>query len=127
MKKRRSVSIVTLLMVMFMFVLSPISAKAETLGVYVRVEGLTNTIAEGKVNSDNALDALEHLLKEKNVPYNIQDGAYGKYIDSINNIKSASLGGYDGWMNVIKDGKSIVSPSVGLGSQNVKAGDTVIV
>ena len=127
MKKRRSVSIVTLLMVMFMFVLSPISAKAETLGGYVRVEGLTNTIAEGKVNSDNALDALEHLLKEKNVPYNIQDGAYGKYIDSINNIKSASLGGYDGWMNVIKDGKSIVSPSVGLGSQNVKAGDTVIV
>lgn len=127
MKKRRNVSIITLLMVMFMFVLSPLSAKAETLGVYVRVEGLTNTIAEGEVQSGNALQALEQLLKEKNIPYNVQDGSYGKYIDSINNIKAASLGGYDGWLYAVKDGTSIKSGETSIGSQALKAGDNLIV
>lgn len=128
MKKRRSVSIVTLLMVMFMFVLSPISAKAETLGVYVRVEGLTGTIAEGEVKSNTALDAIDQLLKKNNIPYEATDSAWGgKYIKSINNIKEKQFNANGGWCDIIKDGKSITIPMDSIDAQQLKAGDNLIV
>lgn len=127
MKKKRSLSIIMSLVMLFALVLAPISAKADTVKVYVRVEGLTKTIAEGYVESTNALDALEKLLKAKNVSYNVQDGQYGKYIATVDGLKAGVLGGYDGWLYAVKDNKSIASGDVGIGSKALKSGEELVV
>ncbi|GKX67033.1 hypothetical protein [Inconstantimicrobium mannanitabidum] len=127
MKKKRSLSIIMSLVMLFTLIIAPVSAKAETAKVYVRVEGLTQTIAEGYEDSTNALDAFEKLLKEKNIPYVVQDGQYGKYLSEVNGIKAGAMGGYDGWLYAVKDSKSIASGDVGIGSKTLKSGEGLVV
>lgn len=127
MKNKRKISAIITLIMMFMLIIAPFSAKAETLGIYVRVEGLTNTIAEGNVKSTNGYEALKELLDQKKISYDIKDGQYGKYVDEIDKIKAPVFGDYDGWMYVVKDGKSIESGQTSIDGQKLKDGDTLIV
>ena len=75
--------------------------------IYVRVEGINNTIAEGESSGNTVYDAVSKLLDSKGIEYVMNDGAYGKYISSINGLTEGKFGGYDGWMYVIKDGNVI--------------------
>ena len=101
--------VVSVLVVMICLI-SILPAKitlADEKKIYVRVEGINNTIAEGESSGNTVYDAVAKLLDSKGIKYEMSDGSYGKYISSINGLTAGKLGGYDGWMYVVKDGKVI--------------------
>lgn len=93
----------------------------------VRVEGIHKNILYDKnftVKTDGdknitALDALEQALNAAGISYMAKDG----YISSINGDSAGSFGGYDGWMYAVNDS----SPSVGMGSYEIKDKDNLVV
>lgn len=119
----------TVLILVFAQVVPASFAKAETKAIetYVRVEGLEGTIVEGKSSGVNAFDALEALLKQNNIDIKAKDDKYGKYIESINGIKAAKFGGWDGWMYYIKNGSKVESAQSAIDGYKLKEGDNIVV
>lgn len=108
MKRLKNISII-LLSFIFLVCIMPektILAKDE-LKVHVRVEGINSTIAEGEASGSTVYETLTNLLDSKGIKYVMTDGYYGPYVSSINGLNEGSLGGYDGWMYVIKNGSVI--------------------
>jgi hypothetical protein len=95
--------------------------------VTVTVEGPQSHIASGQVQSINALQALEQLLTEKDIQYEITDSSFGKYVSSIKGISGGTYGGYDGWSYLVKRGAEWISPNVGMADFELKSSDEVIV
>ncbi len=106
-----------------------INVKADTLlkEVYVRVESLEGTIAEGPQQASNGFEALDKLLKEKNIKMEAKDGEWGKYIESIGDLKAGKFGGWDGWMYYVKNGSTIESGQTSIYQYNTKDGDNLVV
>ncbi|MBO9599881.1 MAG: S-layer homology domain-containing protein [Cohnella sp.] len=95
--------------------------------VSVRVEGDQGAIASGQASGGIALEAVEALLKAKNVPYEVKEMSFGKYINSIGGIAGAKYGGYDGWYFAVSRGGQWIYPSVGVDSYLLEDGDEVLV
>lgn len=94
-------------------------------GSYVRVEGLSGSIAEGFGYGKNLLERVTDLLKKNNVPYTLN--SQWNYIDSINNIKEGKFGGYDGWMCYYKNGSTVASITAGMADIIPESGNKYIV
>ncbi|PWW04760.1 prenyltransferase/squalene oxidase-like repeat protein [Paenibacillus cellulosilyticus] len=99
----------------------------EDIAVSIQVEGPQGSIAEGTSTGSNALQALQKLLTEKQIPLTVTDSSYGKYVSAINNIAAGTYGGYDGWMfNVYRDGEWTF-PAVGMADYEVNDSDKLLV
>ncbi|KIL34542.1 hypothetical protein SD71_18850 [Cohnella kolymensis] len=95
--------------------------------VSVRIEGDMAAVASGSAQGGTALEAVEKLLKEKQLKAEIKETSFGKYISSINGIAAGKYGGFDGWMfAVIRNGSWIV-PAEGIGTFLLEDGDQVVV
>ncbi|MBB3112765.1 prenyltransferase beta subunit [Paenibacillus phyllosphaerae] len=102
-------------------------APSVPVQVSLQVEGPEGPIAEGNANGVNALDALEQLLAENEIPITVTDSSFGKYVSAINNIAAGKYGGYDGWMfNVYRDGQWSF-PAVGMDAFKLKETDKIVV
>ncbi|WP_123042746.1 S-layer homology domain-containing protein [Cohnella candidum] len=95
--------------------------------VTVRVEGDQGTIAVGAAQGGTALEAVENLLKGKNVSYEVKELSFGKYLSSIAGTAAGKFGGYDGWLYAVKDGASWIVPAVGIDSLLLEDGQEVVV
>lgn len=126
-KNSRIISFVLSMIFIFSFIVPKQVFAEETKDVFVRVEGLNSTIVEGKTKGVKALDAIEAVLKSKNINYNTKKESWGSMITEINGIKSGKFGGYDGWMYYVKDNGKVVSPQVGIDAFELKSGMEVIV
>lgn len=127
--------IISSLILTFIFVIgtianiTPVKAAGVPSNVYVRVEGLKATIAEGTESGNTALDVVESLLKSKGITYHVkEDPAMGNYIDIINGLKAGDFKSpnFDGWQYFIKNSSGINLPGFGMASQPVQDGDTVV-
>lgn len=94
-------------------------------GSYIRVEGLSDTIAEGYGHGKNLLERVLDVLGKNNIPYTLN--TQWNYIDSINNIKEKKFGGYDGWMCYYKSESTIDSIASGMADIVPNNGDQYIV
>lgn len=103
-----------------------IKAAANTINVVV--DGTDKQISGGISEKTSALDALEETLNTKNIKYDIQDGQYGKFINSINNLKTNDIQKGSGWMYAIQkaDG-TYVSPDTAIDKTTLSAGDELLV
>lgn len=126
-QKNKVISFMLSMIFLFSFIVPKQVFAEESKDVFVRVEGLNNTIAEGKVKGVKALDAVEALLKEKNINYNVKKEKWGAMINSVNGLQSGKFGGYDGWMYYVKENGKVVSPQVGVDAFELKSGMEVIV
>lgn len=126
-KNSRIISFVLSMIFMFSFIVPKQVFAEESKDVFVRVEGLNNTIVEGKAKGVKALDAIEAALKTNNINYNTKKESWGSMITEIEGLKSGKFGGYDGWMYYVKDNGKVVSPQVGIDAFDLKNGMEVIV
>ncbi len=98
-----------------------------TYDVKVSVKGLSNTIlnttTQNISSGTTALDLVKNILKEQNIPHEVIDGSWGPYIQSIANLASGILNGWDGWMYTVNG----ISPDVGLDLYQLKSNDELIV
>lgn len=108
--------------------ISDLIAKADTNTVQVVVDGTQGEITEGVSSNLNALDALEEVLNSKGIKYSIPDGSYGKFIDSINDLKTNDVEKGSGWMYAIKksDG-TYVSPQNSIDKTSLNSTDELVV
>ncbi|MDB4866094.1 MAG: hypothetical protein JWR03_427, partial [Cohnella sp.] len=95
--------------------------------VAVRVEGDQGLLVEGNAQGGTALDALEALLKAKNVAYEVKEMSFGKYVSSIGDLKAGKFGGYDGWLFAVKDGANWTVPTEGIGTFLLQDGQELVV
>ncbi|WP_339317408.1 DUF4430 domain-containing protein [Paenibacillus sp. FSL R10-2734] len=90
----------------------------------VTIEGPNSTLAQGYGYAGNALEALEKLALQKNLPITNPSGAY---VTGIGNVLGGSYGGYDGWMYVVSRDGQWVNPDVGMSDFALKDSDQVLV
>lgn len=109
MKKITKIISVLLALFMLVIIMPANEVFAAEQNVYVRVEGLEGTIADGYGTGNNVYDVLQSFLDEQNIHYTIEDGQWGKYVSEINNLTAGFLGGFDGWMYLIKNDTEITS------------------
>lgn len=95
--------------------------------VYIRVEGLDKTLAEGSEKANTAYEALENILKKNNIKYDFKDSQYGKYMESIGGIKGGTFGGWDGWLYYIKNAGNVEAATTSIDNYVLKQGDNIIV
>jgi hypothetical protein len=107
----------------------PLEAALSGLGnVSVRIEGPKGTIATGHVTASQALDAVQQVLDSQNIIYHVSGSTGSKYVDSIADIKSATYGGWDGWMDsVIRNGKWVDPGYSSIDMFPVQPSDEVVV
>jgi uncharacterized protein (UPF0147 family) len=98
-----------------------IKAAAE---VNVRIEGPQGSITQGIVKAADVLEGLQKLAAQQNVPIEIVDSTYGKYVSSIQNIKSA---GNDGWSYAVQRDHVWIYPQVGMAEFQLLTNDQVAV
>lgn len=79
--------------------------------VFINVEGPENTICSGTVRGRTALSALETLLKENKIGYNLTNAGY---LEMIDEITAGSFGGWDGWLYYVKRSGQVIEPTVGI-------------
>ncbi|AZN42712.1 S-layer homology domain-containing protein [Paenibacillus albus] len=95
--------------------------------VQVQVEGPEGSIASGRLSGTKALASLEELLQQNQIPINVTDSQYGKYVSSINGIEAGKYGGYDGWLfDVLRDGQWSF-PVVGMDAFDLQKSDKLVV
>ncbi|NUU63437.1 DUF4430 domain-containing protein [Paenibacillus agri] len=92
----------------------------------IRIEGPEGTIAQGNVEAPTALKALEEISKKNNIPLNIEDTAYGKYVAGINGIEQGLYGKSDGWMFAVQKDGYWEMPDVGAGDYVLDPGQQVV-
>ncbi|WP_169824241.1 S-layer homology domain-containing protein [Clostridium formicaceticum] len=94
----------------------------------LRVEGIGGNIFSGEVEVETigsiptALDALSQALSNARIAYEIKEGTYGLYIESINGEISGMLGGYDGWMFLVNN----ETAAVGAGEYIIQGGEEIV-
>lgn len=101
-------------------------AVAEPAQVTLRVEGVAANLYYGPValdEGDSVLTVLCRGLDEKEVPYDVQDGDYGKYLAAVGEDAAAKFGGWDGWVYYVNG----VEGAVGIDAYNPVAGDSILV
>lgn len=91
----------------------------------VRVEGLTDTMVQGRAQGENALDIVSSLLEDQGVSHTINSN-YGGYITEIGGLSEKDLSSSTGWMFYVKNQQSILSPEVGMGSYIPEDGDELV-
>ena len=91
----------------------------------VRVEGLTDTMVQGRAQGGNTLEIVTDLLDEKGVSYTVNSN-YGGYITEIGGLAEKDLSSSTGWMFYAKNQWSIISPDVGMGSYIPEDGDELV-
>lgn len=93
--------------------------------VGVRVEGSSNSIVNKEITVTSAVyaaDALKQVLDSENISYDIQDGTWGQYINSIDGETAGKFGGYDGWLYLVNGDMA----SVGVGEYKIEDGDELV-
>ena len=68
-----------------------------------------------------ALEVLEAISAEKNIPIGYGEMGASKYVKSLNHLEEKLLGGYSGWMYLVNG----EFPTVGLEELKLKNGDVV--
>lgn len=126
-RNSRIISFVLSMIFIFSFIVPKQVLAEEAKEVFVRVEGLNSTIVEGKTKGIKPLDAIETVLKAKNISYNTKKESWGSMITEIDGLKSGKFGGYDGWMYYVKDNGKVVSPQVGIDAFDLNSGMEIIV
>ncbi|CAM3512407.1 S-layer homology domain-containing protein [Marinicrinis lubricantis] len=93
---------------------SKVKVNAKEAEVSVRVEGPSGTLAHGRVEAANALQAVQRLLDNEKVEYEVKDSSFGQYITSIGGVEQGLYGEYDGWnYGVKRDGEWLPAASYG--------------
>lgn len=87
--------------------------------VSFRIEGSAETVCAGNVSAINALDVVKNAADVCGFTYNIDDTAYGPY---LNQIAQDSASGMNGWMYRV----NWQSPSVGAADYTLANGDSVL-
>jgi len=107
----------------------PIEVARYLKDVTVRVEGDQGLIAQGEARGGTALEALEDLLKSKDIAYEVKELSFGKYVSEVDGIVGGKYGGYDGWMYEVagRNGASWSYPGEGIGTFLLEDGDQVVV
>lgn len=95
--------------------------------VSVRLEGDAGALASGSAQGGTALEAVEYLLKQNGVAYEIKEMSFGKYINSIDGITAGKYGGFDGWLFAVVRGDSWIVPAEGVSTFLLEEGDEVVV
>lgn len=93
--------------------------------VGIRVEGSSNSIVNKEITVTSAVyaaDALKQVLDSENISYDIQDGTWGQYINSIDGETAGKFGGYDGWLYLVNGDMA----SVGVGEYKIEDGDELV-
>lgn len=73
----------------------------KTVQINLRVEGLTDTIMQGRVEAETFIRALQKLGNEKNVEVIIAPNSGSQELYSINGIKNNNYNKNDGWKGYI--------------------------
>lgn len=105
----------------------PITVQSYVKNVTVRIEGDQGLVAEGQARGGTALEAVESLLKQRNIPYEVKELSFGKYISAIGGIQAGKYGGYDGWMFALENGSSWTYPSEGIGTYLLEENSKIVV
>lgn len=105
----------------------PIEVSSYTKNVQVRIEGDKGALASGTAQGGTALEALESFLKARNIPYEVKEMSFGKYVASIGGTAAGQFGGYDGWLYAVKDGGSWINPAEGIGTFLLEEGQELVV
>ncbi|WP_219643000.1 S-layer homology domain-containing protein [Cohnella sp. CFH 77786] len=106
---------------------SPLAVGSYVKTVTLRVEGDQGAIAAGTAQGGTALEALESFLKARNIGYQVEDSAYGKYVAAINGTAAGKYGGYDGWNFAVKSGNAWIVPGEGMGTYLLEDGQELVV
>jgi len=93
----------------------------------VRVEGLNDTIVQGKATGGNAITIVKNVLEANNIHYTDKSSAYGPYISEINGLTENQISAGTGWMFYVKNSSSIITPSTGLGDYIPENNDEIVV
>lgn len=103
-------------------------AKADVKTIKVVVDGTQGQITVGENEEYNALDSLKEVLDSKGVKYSIPDGQYGRFIDSIGDLKTNDITKGSGWMYAVKkaDG-TYVTPDTSIDKTKLDSMDELIV
>lgn len=81
------------------------------------LNGYSVTVSDGST----AYDAVMSACDERNIPVNISNSSFGKYISGFNNIDEKDCGNQSGWTYTING----ESPSVSCDSYTLSDGDSV--
>ena len=96
------------------------ATPAETqVTVSYRIEGSEDTVCEGDIQAHDAMDVVINASSVCNFTYNIDDTAYGPY---LNQIADDTAEGLFGWLYVVNDD----SPFVGAADYELEANDDVL-
>ncbi len=122
MKKTISIFILMIFIIVQAITLCLYTVKAEGNDYYVRVEGLTGTIAFGKGTGDNAMAVAEKVLEDNNIEYKTEEDSFTE----INGLREGSIDSAL-WHYYVKSNNSIKSPKDKLGSYISKAGEEIVI
>lgn len=86
---------------------------------HLRIEGQSGTMCDVYVEGTTALDVVENGSVVCGYTYNIEDTAYGPYLNQINNETAQ---GMSGWMYFV----NFISPVVGANDYTLQEGDEVL-
>ncbi|MVP02066.1 S-layer homology domain-containing protein [Paenibacillus lutrae] len=111
----------------FVPVSAPEPEPVPPVDAHIQVEGPQGTIAGGETEALTALDGLENVLAANQIPYVVDNTAYGPYLSSVNGINAGQYGGWDGWMFAVQRGGFWVYPNVGMSEFNLQESDKVVV
>lgn len=105
-----------------------LNVKADVKTIKVVIDGTQGEIARGDTENYNALDAMKEVLDGKGIKYSVPDGEYGKFIDSINDLKTNDVQKGSGWMYAVKksDG-TYVTPDTSIDKTKLDSMDELIV
>lgn len=95
------------------------SATTSSQKFSFRIEGSGSQICNGDIAAQTALDIIRNAKDICGYTYNIQNTAYGPYLDKINNDTAS---GSIGWMYMVNN----VMPDVGAGDYILKKNDSVL-
>ncbi len=84
-----------------------------------RIEGLNETVCEGKAAGPTALDIVKNAADICSFTYNITQTAYGPYLNKIGNDEAV---GSTGWLYLVNN----IAPSVGAADYQLKPNDEVL-
>lgn len=107
--------------------ITAVKAKAEENPIQVLVESYDKVLTLDTSDKTNAYEALKQVVEKNDIKMEAQDGEYGKYIASINDVKSGKFGGYDGWLYAVYRNGNYENITASIDKFVLKSGDKLIV
>ena len=92
----------------------------------VRIEGLNDTLVQGKATGENALSIVKTVLEANNIHYSFSDNN-GGYITEINGLSEKQISNSTGWRFYIRNTSSIMNPDTGLGNYIPENNEEIVV